>query len=78
MEAGPSSTGAVVTPNLAMRTPTEKNGEKRTLGKQNVQLQPIDLKGDQIREYRNNPLKLMGKPVATLTPLDGRLGQQYM
>ena len=32
---------------------------KRTLGKQNVQLQPIDPKGDQFREYRNNPLKLM-------------------
>ena len=40
---------------------------KRTLGKQNVQLQPIDPKGDQFREYGNNPLKLMESSIGWTT-----------
>ena len=39
---------------------------KRTLGKQKVQLQQLDSKDDHFRDYGNNPLKLMGKMVATL------------
>ena len=41
---------------------------KRTLGKKNMLLQLLDSKDDQIRDYGNIPLKLMGKFVATLQP----------
>ena len=39
---------------------------KRTFGKQNVQLHPIDPKNDQFRDYRNNTRTLMGNLVAIL------------
>ena len=39
---------------------------KRTLGKQIVQLYPIDPKNDQFRDYRNNTLTLIGNLVANL------------
>ena len=39
---------------------------KRTLGKQIVQIQSLDPKDDQFRDYENNPLKLMENLVFTL------------